>query len=428
MRPLDTILLRDGDAFRAHPQAGLVPGTRPAAIAVPRSVDEVRSVVDAAGEHGWRIAVHTTGRGVRQTGALDDTLLVRTDALAEVRLDRERRLARAGGGAQWGDITAVTAPAGLAAIGIPTPTIGVAGTVLSGGAGWLGRRHGLAAEALRAAEIVTADGVLRRADPKRERDLFWALRGGGGGLGVVTAVELAVVELPHLHAGALTWPAASAPEVLHAWRAWTTTLPLEVTSLVRLVGGRPEPTVHVEAALLVDEATAAALLEPIRALAPDDDTCAPAGPAALDALHADVLGDRPVVYDHLLLAELPPDAVDAFLEVAGPAAGTPLLDVELRHLGGALNERTRHSGALSALDADYLLVVAAAPEAAAVAHEVVDALSPWAAGHIFLSLVGGETSGADVFVPDALRRLRAVKAVYDPENRFASLLTHASPG
>ncbi|HEY8582712.1 MAG TPA: FAD-binding protein, partial [Capillimicrobium sp.] len=418
-----TILLSDGEAFRAHPQAGLDPRQRPAAIAVPRSVDEVRAVIEHAGERGWRVAVHTTGRGVRQTGPLDETLLVRTDRLAGAALDAPLGRVRVGGGARWAEVSAAAAPAGLAALSIPTPGVGVAGTVLAGGVGWLGRRHGLASESLLAAELVTADGALLRADEERERDLWWALRGGGGGLGVVTALELAVVDPGPLHAGVLSWPAARAAEVLHAWRAWTATVPREVTSLARLVGGGdPLPAVHVEAVLLAAPAAADALLAPLRELGPATDTFRAAGPEALDALHFDVLGDRPVHYDHLLLDQLPAEALDDFLDAAGPAAGVPLLDVELRHLGGALDERAKACGALGALDAGYLLVVAAAPDRASVAQEVVEALSPWAAGHIFLSFAGDAAAGADVFVSDALRRLRAVKALYDPADRFVSPL------
>jgi FAD/FMN-containing dehydrogenase len=419
MRTLDSIILREGAEFRPHPQAGPgVPTDQPVAIAVPRTADEVRAVVAHAAERDWRVAVHTTGRGVRQTGSLQETLLVRTGELDAVRLDAPARVARLGGGARWLDVSRAAAPAGLAAVSITTPTVGVAGTILAGGTGWLGRRHGLACESVRAVELVTGDGDLLRADANRERDLFWALRGGGGGLGVITALELALVAPATLQAGHLGWPGARAEEVLHAWREWTATLPREVTSIARLIGGDHEPRVYVEAVALLEAAVSGALLAPLRALGPEEDTFAAVGPAALDTLHFDVLGERPVYYDHLMLDDLPAEALDAFLELAGPGAGFPLLDVELRQLGGALNDRTRQSGALGSLDAEYGIVVAADPAAAATARELCDAVSPWAAGHIFVSFLGQSSVTDDVFTTDALRRLQAVKALYDPSDRF----------
>jgi len=419
MRSVESILVRDGGDFHVHPQAGpALAGDRPVAIATPRTADEVASVVAHAAEQGWQVAVHTTGRGVRQTGPLRDTLLVRTADLDAVSLDTPAAIVRVGGGACWSDISAVAAPAGLAAVSITTPSVGVAGTVLSGGTGWLGRRYGLCCEWLRAVEIVTADGRLVRADAEHERDLFWALRGGGGGLGVVTAMELALVTPEPLTAGFLGWPGARAEDVLHAWRTWTLTLPVEVSTIARIVGGDHEPRVYVEAVALLDAPATDALLAPLRALSPEDDTFAPADVGVLDSLHFDVLGDRPVYYDHLMLDDLPEAALDALLEAAGPGAGFPLLDIELRQLGGALNERTRVSGALGALDAGYGMVVAADPVAEINARAICDAVSPWAAGHIFVSFIGASSVTDDVFTSDALRRLHAVKALYDPDGRF----------
>jgi FAD/FMN-containing dehydrogenase len=390
-------------------------------VADPRSADEVCALVDHARAHDRRIAVQTTGRGVRQTAPLDGTLLIRSTGLGGVTLDAPAEVVRAGGGALWTDVSRVAAPAGLAAPAVTTASIGVAGSVLAGGVGWLSRRHGLAAEHVRAIEIVTADGRLVRADPDRERDLFWALRGGGGGLGVVTAVELALIAPRELHAGTLVWPGARAADVLHAWRDWTEQAPREASSIVRLAAGE----VRIETVLLGVREVAVPLVAPLRALAPSTDTFGPAAPSALDSLHEDILAGRPVHYDHLLLDELPAEAVDALLEVAEPGAGLPLLDVELRQLGGALNERSRDAGALGALDAGYLMVVASDPETASVAEELVDALSPWAAGHIFPGFAG---SAEDVFVPDVRRRLTAVKALYDPEDRFVSpLVTAVTP-
>ena len=212
MRTLGEILVAVDDAYAVHPQGGgPADGGRPVAVGLPESVDEVCALVDHARTEGLRVAVHTTGRGVRQTGPLEDTLLIRTSGLTGATLDAPAAVVRAAGGCMWSDVSRVAAPAGLAALAVTTASIGVAGSVLAGGVGWLSRRHGLSAESVRAVELVTADGRVARADADHERDLFWALRGGGGGLGVVIAVELAVIAPGELHAGTLAWPGQRPP-------------------------------------------------------------------------------------------------------------------------------------------------------------------------------------------------------------------------
>jgi hypothetical protein len=395
-----------------------------AAVVVPQSVADVQRVVARARASGARIAIETTGGGVRQSGAPHGTLLVRTPALNAVVVDVPARVARVGGGALWSDLSRVAARAGLAAPGVTTTSLGVAGGVLTGGIGWLARRYGMASEALLAAELVTADGRLLRADAEHERELFWALRGGGGGLGVITALELSLIAVGPVQAGVLSWPVADAQRVLEGWRAWTEDAPREASALVRVVGAGLQTGVHIEAVVLGDERYADVVLRPLRALGPHLDDVTAGGPAILDGLHFEVPGTRTAYYDHLLLAELPPEALEAFTEVALPGVGHPLLEVELRHLGGALNDRHRHAGALGSLDAEYGAIVAVTPDAPAFAAEVLDAVSPWAAGHMFLSFAGEPIAGETVFVADAVRRLHAVKALYDPDDRFLSPLRH----
>src|SRR5262249_38838301 len=171
---------------------------------------------------------------------------------------------------------AVTAPAarrGRAARAASSTTVGVTGYPLGGGLGWLARRYGLAANSVTAAELVTPDGDLVRADAGHEPDLFWAVRGGGG-IGVVTALEMRLYPVGELYAGSLFFPIQRAAEVLHAWRAWTDTVPDEVSSQGRLVRLPPAPQlpeplrgrafVKVEAAYLGDAGTGGELTQPLR--------------------------------------------------------------------------------------------------------------------------------------------------------------------
>src|SRR5215217_8007140 len=119
---------------------------------------------------------------------------------------------------------------GLAGLHGSSPDVGIAGYSLGGGMGWLARKHGLQTNAVTALELVTADGELLRTDAEHHPDLFWALRGGGGNFGVVTAIEFAVHPVDDLYAGAMFFPFERAPEVLHAWRELLPTLPEELMS------------------------------------------------------------------------------------------------------------------------------------------------------------------------------------------------------
>ena len=124
---------------------------------------------------------------------------------------------------------------GLAALHGSTPDVSIAGYGLGGGLGWYGRKHGLFTNSITAIELVTADGELRRVDADNEPELFWALRGGGGNFGVVTALEFRLFPISEVYAGALFFPWERSAEVLHAWRNWIRTVPDEVTSVGRIL-------------------------------------------------------------------------------------------------------------------------------------------------------------------------------------------------
>src|SRR5262249_5462499 len=220
---------------------------------------------------------------------------------------------------------------GLAGLAGSSPGVGVAGYTLGGGIGWLARRYGLAANSVTAAELVTPDGDLVRADADHESDLFWAIRGGGGSGGVVTALEMRLYPVGELYAGNLFFPIQRAAEVLHAWREWTATVPDEVTStghLVRLppLPELPEPLrgrafIVIEAACLSDAGTGAALTGPLRRLGPELDTFAMIPASALSQLNMDPPQPVPNHGDGALLADFPAAAIDARRAGCRPATG-----------------------------------------------------------------------------------------------------------
>jgi FAD/FMN-containing dehydrogenase len=405
---------------------------RPAVVAEPETVADVVAVVKFARERGLRVTAQGTGHGASALGSLQDTVLVKTHRMRVVGIDPEGRLARAQAGAIWADIVAPASEHGLAPLAGSSHDVGVVGFTLGGGLSWLGRKHGLAANGVVAIQVVTADGRVRVVDADHEPDLFWALRGGGGSFGIVTAIEIELHPIDEVCAGMLAFPWERAGEVLRAWREWARTVPDEVTSLGRIVQIPPLPDIPeplrgrslavIEVACLHGEATTAELVAPLRALGPEIDTIAPTGPAGLLALHMDPPGPVPGAGDGALLDELPGDAIDALVAAAGPGSGSPLISVEVRHLGGALGRAHDSHGALAAVEADFALyAVGMAPDADAAAEVnahidvVKGAVSEWSAGRRLLNF-SERRDGEDMFAPAALRRLRAVKTLVDPDD------------
>jgi hypothetical protein len=435
-RPSSAVILTSGDpgwddARRAWNRAV---DQRPAAVAVPRSAREVTSAVTFARERGLRVAAQSTGHNAAPLGSLDDTVLVRTQAMRRVTVDPAARVARAEAGAVWLDVVEAAAEHGLAALAGSSPDVGVVGDTLGGGMGWLGRAYGLSANNVEAFELVTADGRLVRADACAERDLFWALRGGGGSFGVVTAIELRLFPITEVYAGLLWWSADAAPRVLPAWRELTQAgLPDEFTTCARLrnfppVPGVPGPLrgrsfVVIDAIHLGSPAEADALLAPLRALQPVTDTVGMVSMPALSHLHGDP--EHPVsgAGDGLLLATLPPEAIDEILRRAGPGSAPPRLGVEIRHIGGEMRRARPQNGAQAAYDAEYgvfvtgaLATPAAAPAAASAIAAVTSAVSPWAADHTCLNLTETRRDPASFWTPQAYQRLRCIKAAVDPDD------------
>ncbi len=345
--PLPTILTPvDSGWDHARRAWNLAVDQRPAAIAQPASETDVIAAVDFARRHGLRVAAQGTGHGAASLGSLADTLLVTTGAMRAVQVDRAVRIARVQAGALWQDVVDAAARHGLAALAGSSPNVGVVGYTLGGGQSWLGRTYGLSANNVQAIEVVTADGRLLRADSCSEPELFWALRGGGGSFGVVTAVELRLFPITEVYAGLLWWPATRAREVLQAWRQLTDAdVPDEFTTAARvmrfpaspdipeLVRGRSFVIVDVIHLGAPDEADA--LIRPLRALQPDLDTLAMISMPALAHMHLDPEQPTPGVGDGLTLAALPADAIDRLVTVLAQPVTDRAAD------GGAAADRRR---------------------------------------------------------------------------------------
>jgi hypothetical protein len=406
-------------------------------VVFAHSAADVVQAVRVARSEGMRIAPQGTGHGAEPLEPLHHTMLLKTAPMRQVDVHPRTRTARAEAGALWQDVTVQAGQHGLAALAGTSANVGVIGYTLGGGIGWLARRFGLAANSVTAAEMVTPDGRLVRADANREPDLLWALKGGGGNLGVVTALEMTLYPLSTLYAGALFFPIQRGAEVLHAWRNWTDAIPDQVTSIGRILRFPPLPEVPellrgrafalVEAAIVADEVTAAELIRPLRHLGPEVDTFATIPAPALQQLHMDPDQPAPSHGDGMLLADLPGPAIDALLALAGPDVDTALASVEVRHLGGAVDRLAPGGGALPKIEAKYLMFaagLAATPDTGgavrAQLRAVKDALSAWHADHDYYNLLDSPAQADAVLPPASYHRLCQIKATYDPDQAIVS--------
>ncbi|RZS64624.1 FAD/FMN-containing dehydrogenase [Agromyces ramosus] len=415
---------------------------RPVAVVVAGSENDIVHAVRTAKGLGLSVAPQATGHNAGPLAAangLADSLLLRTSELRGVQVDPDLRVARVEAGALWGDVVAAAAPHGLAALAGSSHDVGVVGYTLGGGISWLGRTHGLAANSVLAVELVTADGVRRRVDADHDPELFWAVRGGGGDFGVVTALEFRLYAIAEIVGGTLFFPLERAEEVLQAWAAWTAGVPDTVTSVGRVLRLPPMPElppflsgqsfVVVEAAIQESPERADELLAPLRALAPAMDSVHPQPVAELLQLHMDPPAPTPGYGDGMLLAELPPAAVRAFIAAVGPESGSALLSAEIRHVGGGLapevalataaERGTPAPGAVAGLEAEYLvfgvgIAVPGAGEAlAASLGRLLSRVEPWRAPVDYLNFAEHERPAERLF-GERVHRLRAVKQAVDP--------------
>jgi FAD/FMN-containing dehydrogenase len=293
----------------------------------------------------------------------------------------------------------------------------------------------MAANAVTAIEVVTADGEFHRVDHTHERDLFFALRGGGGDFGVVTAVEFELFPLEQVFAGWMIWDWEQSERVLKAWRDWTETTPDEVTSVGRIFQFPPieqipeflrgRNLVVVEVAYMGDEASGRELVAPLLALEPEISTLATMPAAGLMRLHADPEGNTPAVGDGAMLTSLPDEAIAAVLAAGGPGSGSPFISLEIRQLGGALGRPAERAGAASHLEAAYGMFAVGLPftpemGAAIEAHidVVAGAVQPWRAAQNYFNFAERHVDSETFYTGSTHDRLREIRERFDPTDLF----------
>jgi FAD/FMN-containing dehydrogenase len=409
---------------------------RPALVARCASPADVADAIAHARRDGLPLAVRAGGHSVAGLSLVDDGLVIDVRDMASIEVDRDRRIARAGSGATWSQFDRATQPYDLATTGGRVSTTGVAGLTLGGGSGWLERKHGLACDNLLAAELVTAAGEHVRASADEHPDLFWALRGGGGNFGVVTAFEFRLHPLPaEVFAGLALYPVGRGRELLAHYRDTMREAPEELSLAFLYLRAPAEEGIpeHLHGKLVVaiagmyagpiDEGREA--LREIRAAGAEVDFFEPMPYADFQCMIDDPPGYRNYwTSEHL--TDLPDAAIEA---IASRSEAMPagLSQLFLVSWGGAVARVGHDASPLSARDARFVVHPFGmwehpADDAANIewARGFRDDLAAFSTGAVYLNFVGdeGDARLRAGYAPGSYERLARIKAVWDPDNVF----------
>jgi FAD/FMN-containing dehydrogenase len=414
---------------------------RPRHVARCSHPHQVSAALAFARTRGLPVAVRAGGHSVAGLSLVDDGLVIDVRPIDHVDVDPVARTARCGAGVLWADFDAATQAHGLAVTGGRDSTTGVTGLTLGSGSGWLERLHGLTADSLTGATLVTAAGDVVHCDAHEHPDLFWALRGGGGNFGVVCELEFALHPVgPVIVGGMLMFDWARAGEVLRAYRDVMAAAPDALGGCAALQLAPPAPFVPAElvgrpvltlvvAAFAEPGEAADALVAPLRALDPMIDAVGPMPYVALQSMLDP--GHPHGVRNHwraMFLDDLPDAGIDAVVEHA-PAMPSPLTVVLLQPLGGAYARVPEGATALAHRDARWACHVLSlwtdvADDAAnrGWSAATIGALAPYGHGAAHPNYVSDDAGDRvrAFYGEETYARLVAVKDRWDPQNVFAS--------
>ena len=399
----------------------------PALVVVPRTAEQVAAAIQQAVSAGLPLSIRSGGHSVQAWGTNDGGLVIDMSAFAGVEvLDGDR--VRVGAGARWGDVASALAAHGLSLTSGDTKSVGVGGLTTGGGIGWMVRNHGLTIDSLVAADIVTADGRALHLTETENADLFWAIRGGGGNFGVLTAFEFVPQRVTTVHAGMIMYAPDDIPGLLHGWMDAHRNGPEELNSTLVFFPELGDPMPPAGSMGLVcyagaDEAAAAAAFAPLLSLGtvrmsqidekPYADVLEEAHPPpGVRAMASSTLVER--VDDQVV------DAVDRYY-----AGGTTDRMMFIRQLGGAVNRVAPDATAFAHRNVEALVLGGLfAPEDTSDG-ELLERLQPFEEFH---DLGVGSYPGfvatdlpedvERIYPPATLARLREVKRAHDPDNVF----------
>jgi len=403
---------------------------RPDLIVRAAGAADVLATVNYAREQNLPLAIRGGGHSAAGNSVPDGGVMLDLSPMKGIQVDPARRTVRAEPGLTWAEFDAETQKYGLATTGGVVSSTGIAGLTLGGGVGWLARTYGMSCDNLLSVDIVTADGQLRTASGDENQDLFWAVRGGGGNFGVVTALEYQLHPVgPQVLAGLLVWPRTMAPDVLRAYRDLTQTAP-ENTCAYAALATAPDgaPIVVVvgfhNGALEQGEG----LFAPLRKLGPVVDALQPmpytAAQQMLDALIPP--GNR-IYWKSSILRGLDDEVLDTILEQSA-SMPSPLTQAIIEFYGGAINRVGTQDTAYPLRDATYALNAISAwsapdddTENIAWARRLWGAVERLSPGSVYVNFLGVGDQGEDrvraAYGPN-YPRLAGIKAKYDPTNLF----------
>ncbi|MBW8871044.1 MAG: FAD-binding oxidoreductase [Leifsonia sp.] len=396
-------------------------------------VEAVRFARDA----GLPVRVQATGHGAE--APISGGMIISTRGIDQLSVDPETRLARIGAGVRWAPVIVAAAEHGLAPITGSSTSVGAVGYSLGGGIGPLARQFGFTADWVRGFRVVTADGTVVTADGETNTDLFWALRGGKGGLGVVTEMLLELVSLRSLYGGSVFFEGDAIEPAFRAWIDWSADLPDEATTSVVLLNvpdmdGPPPPlrgrtVLSVRFAYPGDPVEGERLFAPIRDAAPVYlDFVAEMPATAVASIHNDPEEGGPTWIRGLMLDTFDQDAGDVILELAGPGSGAPFLAVELRQIGGATARDPQDGTSVGGRDSGYTLSLLAgdpstfAEAAPGRALAITQALGGRVSAITNVNFAGDLADKAafeKVWPPAVFERLQSAREQWDPERVFA---------
>lgn len=416
---VNEIAIRPGEDGYDAARTTIAGTALPAIVLRPRTAQEVAESIRLALDEGLPLAVRSGGHNVLNFGNVDDGAVIDLSGLDAVEVGDGDRV-RIGAGATWGHAARQLRSHGLAISSGDTASVGVGGLTQAGGIGWMVRKHGLTIDSVVSAEVVTAAGDVVQASSTENADLFWALRGGAGNFGVVTAFEFQAQRVSTIHFGTITFALDDVPQLLKGWAAAMRTAPDELTTTLALMPGFGDfpAGAMLFVAYCGDDAAA---IDPLRAI----------GVVVADEVsekpYADVLeeahpppGVLPVVGNALV------EAVDDDVasSVASAYAGGGRV-VFLRSLGGAFGRVAPEATAFAHRSAEALIVSAALLPLDATSEQVEAAKAVWRTigdqgiGS-YAGFLGSDTD-ADLAAlwPAATRqRLVDVKRTWDPDNTF----------
>lgn len=416
---IEHLAIRPGDAEYDEARTTITATAEPVVVLRPTTPAEVASSIHHARDEGLPLAVRSGGHNALGFGTVDGGAVIDVSRLDQVTLLGDSQV-RIGAGATWGRVATVLAEHGLAITAGDTTSVGVGGLTQAGGVGWMVRKHGLTIDSLLAAEVVTAAGDVVRASATENADLFWALRGGAGNFGVVTAFELQAQPVSTVHFGTIAFALDDVPQLLKGWAAAMRGAPDELsTTLVLTPGFSDVPAGALLFVCLAGDDTAA--LEPFRTIGTvvaEDVSERPYAEILEDAHPPE--GVLPVI-GNTLVASVDEPLIDAIATAYGAGGRV----VFLRSLGGAFSRVDPRETAFAHRGAEAMVVSAALLPSDATTDDVAAARAVWRTigDHGIGSYAGflGSDTAEDIttlWPAETLERLRRVKRTWDPENVF----------